>query len=779
MFLPLNNALNWFHQIFIFLFSWLDTFPARIVSDITLAIALGVVLYHLISNGVLYLTLAFSLRKQVYLRLADFNHADEQKKKEIFKIYDYNYRSWIWPIAYLFFFVSLCLAIIDELGILLTCFSMILGVSFYIINYYLCSSFTFSDIKMLPRSSLYNLAVINFTLLSSAIIPMTIYLGSDFVDTVYPITFFDLFNECFIAVLSIFLFFLLFRCMMPKATMLWLDILSLSLLFIFTINLLLFHNYYGPVHGLAFGEIKTFSVEISDICLDFTIVFLSCCLTLFCIKHIAITRKALLYCCFTLLLLAILFKAENIYIMHFDALSFDRQETYSIESPSSSFVPPTYHQSLWRLSKTEPNILGLFFDGFTGSHMANILSADAKLGNRLDGFVYYNDCVSASHLTFLTLPSLYGGNKFTIRNLHSTSPDISIQEKMTLGIAALPNAFADTSFDIVLTGLEYIEKPLLSASLKNPDQVLCLYDKDFWRSDYVSYWLKWAKVQGIVVNYPSQITDSIATYLISLAWLQGAPIWMKPTLHNCFEYTDISKNMFNFNVWTHFLPAIATIQHMPDFLHTTDGPGTVKVFHNSLSHFPFYLNDDSLQPVFRPVYNVHKHWTNNTHLTTEKWMIKFLKDIVDSLKSMGIYNNTRIVVFSDHDLQDGHGIKYHDKMFKNRVPAPDALLLFKDFKASGPLVYSGLPMSTVDVPSLLIKDVVSSSIIPEFQEPMYDRLRPHDLVNDVENDIPLILSLGEIRHSKYKIADFWNVKANMRNRKHWINVTKEFDHASR
>jgi arylsulfatase A-like enzyme len=85
-----------------------------------------------------------------------------------------------------------------------------------------------------------------------------------------------------------------------------------------------------------------------------------------------------------------------------------------------------------------------------------------------------------------------------------------------------------------------------------------------------------------------------------------------------------------------------------------------------------------------------------TFMAAMKAVTKWLAD----LRAMGVYDNTRIVIVSDH------GTGFAKDMFEgSRMENYNPLLMVKDFNAHGPLSISETFMTNADVPAFVTRDL--------------------------------------------------------------------------
>jgi hypothetical protein len=118
-------------------------------------------------------------------------------------------------------------------------------------------------------------------------------------------------------------------------------------------------------------------------------------------------------------------------------------------------------------------------------------------------------------------------------------------------------------------------------------------------------------------------------------------------------------------------------------------------------------------PEYRPAIAVSNYGTSpfrrETAYHTNMAALKRLGDWFDFLKKNGVYDNTKIILVSDHGAQENYvtniGLPFN-------VDNYNPLLMVKDFNASGTLITDNAFMSNADVPVLAFKDIIDDPVNP-------------------------------------------------------------------
>ena len=379
---------------------------------------------------------------------------------------------------------------------------------------------------------------------------------------------------------------------------------------------------------------------------------------------------------------------------------------------------PPYHDRLWRFSKTEKNIVGFFFDGFAGDHLLQIVRENPELVQKLDGFTDYPDTLATGDMTFFSTPSIYAGPRYRVDELDRNEPQSLVREKFARSLTVLPSTFIREGYDVVMAGTPYLESGDADflKHVREPGKLLLLYG-DNWGKDYIPYWSRWAAEQGMLFQDKSV---DISRFLLNLSLFRVIPFSLRTNLYNWGHWRgDVVEQVLAANMKTHFMPNLPPMQFMHEFIRADEGKPTFKMIRSMLSHFTWHLTSEDLHPVLDPYPDTSERFTLvdgiiPEHYYTETHMMRFVADFVASLKRLGVYDNTRIVIFSDHDFGDSWGLNKYVGREVYRG-SPNALLMFKDFGSHGPLRFSEALMSCEDIPTLLLEGIERVDGIPDME----------------------------------------------------------------
>ncbi|MBR5057593.1 MAG: hypothetical protein IKX04_03410, partial [Clostridiales bacterium] len=175
-----------------------------------------------------------------------------------------------------------------------------------------------------------------------------------------------------------------------------------------------------------------------------------------------------------------------------------------------------------------------------------------------------------------------------------------------------------------------------------------------------------------------------------------------------------------------FLNAYSVLTHMQDMTNITDGSqNTFLVMSNDTVHSECLLQEPDYTPevivdnteydaehadrfslngvtldMSQPIQIAHYHINMAAFLQLGEWF--------DYLREMGVYDNTRIILVSDHGYDiNTLGVSCNDEDMESYMP----LLMFKDFNATGFTVVEDF-MTNADTPTLATSGLIENPTNP-------------------------------------------------------------------
>lgn len=374
-----------------------------------------------------------------------------------------------------------------------------------------------------------------------------------------------------------------------------------------------------------------------------------------------------------------------------------------------------------RFSQSNPNVLIIFLDRFMGSHVEKILDDEPALKSRLSGFVWYPRSVSAGENSIAGVHPLYGGYDYTPDQMNARNAllrDLSVE-----AFSILPYNFSRKGYQVNFVepnGLgftmegdcKYLEMPGVTCSHVSQDVV---------------------KDRAIEMNFPLPEL-SRADYvdlLVLLSLMRTSPYTLKNVLHEYGPWRPFMDHSSGttFAVWS-------KLKAMPELSMAEAKEPNFNIFTNILPHEPYYMWEDCVPREER--FSVsddevrrrgHTSLFSLQHEITARCSLLIVADYLDFLKKSNVYDNTEIVIVSDHGIvgpvEDRSSRAIAGKTTENLYVRSRSVLLVKKIGSSGELKVSEDFMPNAEVPRIVCEQI-GGCINPYLDNKPIDRFGRND-----------------------------------------------------
>jgi hypothetical protein len=481
-----------------------------------------------------------------------------------------------------------------------------------------------------------------------------------------------------------FVIYFLFSENVKKIFSIFTIVFSFSVLF----NIFLFPGNYGPISKeMVFTGNATHNLK--EIVFNFSILIMVSLIILF--IYLKGIKRILLFSNITLLAALLSFSAINIFKIsgEFNKLS----SYYTPETIDEETLNP-----IFTLSKSGKNVIVIMLDMAQSSFMPYIFEENPELNQSFSGFIYYPNTVSFNGWTRGGAPPIFGGYEYTPEGINNR-PNISLSRKFNEALLLLPRLFSTSSFSVTTTDPPYADDNWIpNLEIFNDEINISSYITDGVYTDI------WLNRNNIILPPNSEVLKrNILWYSIfrqvPLAFRQG--IYFKGSW--CAPHSNFRMRMF--------INGYSVLDLLPELTNIANSEKNFAVIMtNNTTHENLFLQ----APSYTPQLIVNNYGVGR--FNKEDWYhvnaaaIKRLSDFFDFLKLNDIYDNTRIIIVSDHGrLESSYVTKtslpFHLEQF-------NSVLLFKDFNGNGNLRTDMSFMSTADVPSLAIEGIIENPINP-------------------------------------------------------------------
>ncbi len=408
------------------------------------------------------------------------------------------------------------------------------------------------------------------------------------------------------------------------------------------------------------------------------------------------------------------------------------------------------------------NVIIIMMDRAIGYYVPFLMEERPELQNQFSGFTYYPQTLSFASNTNGALPALMGGYEYTPEKMNAR-PDVPLVTKHNEALKMMPVIFDETGYDVTViqpSFANYKETPDLSIYEDHPN--IHAYNANGHL--------------GFIEIYENEIAIRNRNFFCYSIY-KIMPLILQPYIYTSGSYNktnsgadEITETM-PFQIFdgilkasgikSTFLEEYTILSNLSIFTHISDDEQNKFVtFNNDTAH-----ESNLLQlPDYTPAVNV-----DNTTFDTEPMIRKSIdgREIklensmqsacyhanmaafiqlgrwMDYLRDNNVYDNSRIIIVSDHgfsQLIPGHifdessdDINYamkHDILYFNPV------LMVKDFENKRFSVDERF-MTNADVPTIAMNELIESPVNPYSGNPINnsEKNNSYHVVQKVENSI--------------------------------------------
>ena len=367
---------------------------------------------------------------------------------------------------------------------------------------------------------------------------------------------------------------------------------------------------------------------------------------------------------------------------------------WQTESDSTTVTLPSHNDRLLGFSKDKTNIVVVMLDAFSGSHIDILFNEYPELKDQYRGFVWYRNMLASGDSTVSSLPSIICGEKCAPWSLNENETDKSLAEKINRYYAETLNKFGP-QFDIAIHERNWLEPNRLSDLVH--DDILAIR---FMGDSYLNRYLQ--------TNDITMGRGSSDSFLLAVSLFNSVPWSMKNLVYKDGRWIENLMPKSDTLV-VRALREYAFIDGLADLSNTNASKATYKFFDNEITHHPWLMDAKTCTVSAKPkIYKTRQDNADELHLANEMCALKALSRWINWMKSEGIFDNTMIILVSDHDGMDSDMIgKVFGSPYKGMVGKPNPLLLVKHLGRSGnkDVEINDMPLSLTDVSKLINNDL--------------------------------------------------------------------------
>ena len=397
----------------------------------------------------------------------------------------------------------------------------------------------------------------------------------------------------------------------------------------------------------------------------------------------------------------------------------------------------------FKLSRNGKNVVVLMLDRCISGFVPYLFEENPEVAEQFRGFTYYPNTLSFGRNTNVATPSLFAGYDYRPFELDKRS-DTGLPEKQNEALKVLPVLFMENGYDVTVCDPPY------AGYLWIPD--LSIFDDYPAIHRYIT--------NGAFIEEPEEILRrkdlTISRNLFCYSVFRTVPVLLQPEVYNEGKYNEAealnpanaldSENKAVFSaeseftstgISDEFMKAFTALQHLSAMTEiSAEEENTFLVLSNTSTHDITMLQEPAFVPqqtVDNTAYEAaHKvrgvSFGGHLELKTAEQMEHYQSDMAafiqlgqwfDFLRENGLWNNTRILVVSDHGWELGlNHILTGGQEGENAlapydgVMAYNALMMIKDFGSGDEFIVSDSFMTIADMPSEAMRGLIADPVNP-------------------------------------------------------------------
>lgn len=371
-----------------------------------------------------------------------------------------------------------------------------------------------------------------------------------------------------------------------------------------------------------------------------------------------------------------------------------------------------------RLSATGNNVMVIMLDRAVSGYIPYVLYEFPELAEKFDGFVYYPNCLAFGQNTLKTSSALFGGYDYTPERIDARA-DETLAEKHDESLKVLPQLFSDQGYTTTLMDLPFAGWSWNDdySAFQDIDNCFTYHAKDYFTSDTESH-----------VNVENRRNRNMFMYSL----FRCSPLMLQTMIYDSGNYNSVTEDAYDiYDVLENY----KVLENLEEMTQVSDMyPGCLFLMDNQTTHDVTNLsNYDPYNTVeFEEGYYITDGenelylWDSYQAATYECLVASMLElgEYMDYLKANGVYDNTKIIIVSDH----GTGVMLFDNLEFKEVSADwyNCLLMVKDFNSTG-FETDYTFMTNADVPSIALEGIVNDPSNPYTGNPINTEPKNGDL----------------------------------------------------
>ncbi|MBR0032048.1 MAG: YidC/Oxa1 family membrane protein insertase [Treponema sp.] len=377
------------------------------------------------------------------------------------------------------------------------------------------------------------------------------------------------------------------------------------------------------------------------------------------------------------------------------------KKNISSEIENADTLEPVYH-----MTKTGRNVFVFMMDRAENSYVQPIFQAYPELNDSFDGFKLYHNTASYNAWTLIGSPPLYGGYEYTPVEMNKRDSE-KLVDKHNEALLLLPRIFSEQAdFSATVSDLSWANYNWIA------DMSICdAFPKINGFNTERKYTGLWIKQNPDKVQ-PNITSRALKRNLVWFSLFKCAPTFMRDSIYKDGKWWSSDASSSDIMDFIDYYSVLDFLPELTDFSAQGDSYFTIV---NETTHSESELQAPDFVPAMKITQRAKEPLADYRAISSNLAMYKRLAEWLDYLKENDCYDNSRIILVSDHGIGsfDGAALDFWGGLENGYNPDHlHPLLLVKDFGAHGKLNVSEEFMTNADVPAIALKGIVENPVNP-------------------------------------------------------------------
>ena len=353
-----------------------------------------------------------------------------------------------------------------------------------------------------------------------------------------------------------------------------------------------------------------------------------------------------------------------------------------------------------------------------------LMKEDPAVAKSFQGFVWYPNTASYNGHTLAGAPPLFGGYDYTPEEINRRKSE-SLVSKHNEALCVMPRLFAEAGWSSTVSDASWA-----NYSWVPDNSIFAKYPGITAFNLEGRYTQRWLTEHGMETDPSIKISRN----MIRFSLFKIMPMALRNGLYDQGKWWDSKYQSDNY---ADFIDKYAPLEYLPRLVSYDDKGNTFTLMVNNTTHetvpldYPGYVpsrsaNGDDPSGRFRD----RETWnTYQVNMAAFRLVSRFF----DNLRAHGAYDNTKIVIVSDHGYGLDNPAFSHFSQNARLVPYFNPLLMVKDFYAAEPLSEDRTFRTNADTPAIAAS-ILGKPVNPFTGHPLRT-LAPGETVKIVEKSI--------------------------------------------